>query len=83
MTEERPAVLVCIRTADGLPHVPSFRDRCELCEAEVWRSRRSIAWDGAVVCLPCAMDTNPDLDAIPAPWVPADLVERYRRRTDA
>jgi hypothetical protein len=59
------------------PCVPSVVDVCEVCGCRVWRSARSLGYEGRVVCHVCGMLELAELggaaDIRPAPWVAADL----------
>jgi hypothetical protein len=82
-----PTTLVCRRSAHGPPAVPSYSDVCHTCGALVWRSERSRAFDGPVMCLEdflAAAGSSDDGPAIVAPagWAAEDIAEA-RRRTAA
>jgi hypothetical protein len=37
-----------------MPHVPSFRDACDVCGTAVWRSNRSVGFCALSECVRCA-----------------------------
>jgi hypothetical protein len=47
--------LICMPVSDlPVPHVPSFRDACDVCGTAVWRSNRSAGLGALPECLQCA-----------------------------
>ena len=76
-------MLVCLRIADrAVPGVPSDVVTCSRCGADCWRSVLGRGSTLIVICMVCAMldDDFRQADPEPAPWVPRDLIDRWRRR---
>jgi len=47
--------LICMAVEDlPMPHVPSFRDACDVCGTAVWRSNRSVGFCALSECVRCA-----------------------------